>query len=291
LPNSLQAFLMKHKPRIRIVDTAFAHAPNSWGTGDLNLSPTHFEWHRGEQISDLVVVTESCFHLVDTLVEKHKIALILEPACIQPKAYEEMKAGLWQKFEFVLTHDDELLNAIPNGWRYVFGGSWIRPADRQIYPKTKGISIIASEKNFAPGHKMRHEIIKRFGDRIDVYGRGYKPIENKIEGLRDYRYHIVVENTGPGTFLTEKLLDAFATGCIPIYCGAKWQAYDLFHGDGVLFFDDLPQFEQCLNITSEYRHEEHDAVRRNFNLAKYYFVPEDALYKQFIEPVLKPFAE
>ena len=37
---------------------------------------------------------------------------------------------------------------------------------------------------------------------FDLFGRGYRPINNKIEGLKDYRYSIVIENSKSDYYFT-----------------------------------------------------------------------------------------
>jgi predicted nucleic acid-binding Zn ribbon protein len=59
----------------------------------------------------------------------------------------------------------------------------------------------------------------RFADHI--YGRDYKFIPNKLDGLKDYMFSIVVENSIYPKYYTEKITDCFATGTVPIYYGDK----------------------------------------------------------------------
>ena len=62
-----------------------------------------------------------------------------------------------------------------------------------------------------------HEVIQKFGNKMTVFGRGYDPIEFKIDGLKDYRFSVVIENCKRDYWFTEKLIDCFVTGTIPIY--------------------------------------------------------------------------
>ena len=70
-------------------------------------------------------------------------------------------------------------------------------------------------------------------ERVDSGGRWNNNIGmivgNKIEWLRNYRFHICFENSSYKGYLTEKLFDAFVAGCIPIYWGDT-----SLYGDGVL---------------------------------------------------------
>lgn len=276
------------KQVIRIVDVAFSHKPNSYGTGDLNLFPETMTWWRGNQIGDIVVITESCFHLVDQQKESVKIALIIEPPQINQEPYNWIKQN-YGKFSHVLTYNPDLINSIPNAVTITFGGCWIKPEDQKIYEKTKGVSIIASDKKQTIGHRLRHEVIQKCKDKIDgIYGRGYNFVENKIESLKEFRYSIVIENDKEGGIVSEKFFDTIATGTIPIYYGHDW-VKDNFDEDGILFFSNLAELEQCLKIaTSEYYESRRHAIEKNFELCKSFQIPEDRLFKTFLQPKYFP---
>lgn len=278
-----------NKPKIKILDRQFSHNPEcSFGVGDLKIKPSFFEWYRGteKQHNDIVVMTESCMKLVDVQTEGIRILLVLEPPSINPYTYQWIKQPEnYQKFNYILTYNEELLSLDKRFVPYIFGGSWIQPEERQVYPKTKDISIIASWKKETEGHKLRHEVIEKFGDKIDVYGNGYKFVENKLEALQDYRYSIVIENE-QSHFLTEKLIDCFAVGTIPIYWGSKIVGQH-FNMDGVFNFNDINTLGTILNYVDEKIYNESiDAVKDNFERAKEFYIPEDRLYQTFFKPVL-----
>ncbi|MFC1567284.1 glycosyltransferase family 10 domain-containing protein [Thermodesulfobacteriota bacterium] len=91
------------------------------------------------------------------------------------------------------------------------------------FHKDKQISVISSTKDFSIGHRKRIEFVdilkQHFGDQIDVFGRGYREIEDKWDGLARYKYHIALENSSIENYWTEKLGDAYLAGCYPIYYG------------------------------------------------------------------------
>ena len=275
------------KPKIRIVDKSFSHTPNSsFACGAFDMPPTHFEWHRGEQISDLVVVTESGISELNTLKEKNKVLLIIEPESICPQIYIDIRnPTLYNQFKFVLTHDSSLVKDLPNARLYFFGGCWIKPEDQKVYEKSKNVSIIASAKRQTIGHNLRHFAIERFSNKIEgVYGRGYKVLENKIEGLKDFRYHIAIENQRSDYWVTEKLIDCFATGAVPIYYGTTG-VKSIFDERGMLFFNTLEELEQCLvKATPEYYEQCRPYIEENFKRCKYGMIPEDALWNSFFSP-------
>jgi hypothetical protein len=160
---------------------------------------------------------------------------------------------LLPQLDLLLTHDADLLERFPEKCRFVpFGGSWI--SEPGFRPKTRFCSMIYSAKRFMPGHRLRHEIAASARG-VDLFGRGTaNPIENKEMGLDFYRFSIAVENSRAPNYFTEKLLDCFATGTIPIYWGCP-NIGDWFNPDGIITFNsaaDIPailesaQYEKLL---------------------------------------------
>ena len=98
-------------------------------------------------------------------------------------------------------------------------------------------------------------------------------------GLKDYMYSIVVENGKHDLYFTEKLIDCFRTGTIPIYWGCP-SIGDYFDIDGIIMFDNINELNEILNHLNE----EHYAkmlphVKNNFKKAENYLLVEDWLYK------------
>lgn len=95
----------------------------------------------------------------------------------------------------------------------------------QPIQKFRDVSVISSDKDFTEGHRARLEFVRalkeRFGERVDVWGRGIRDFERKWDVLAPYRYAIVLENFDGADFLTEKLPDALLAYCFPIYYGCK----------------------------------------------------------------------
>jgi hypothetical protein len=90
-------------------------------------------------------------------------------------------------------------------------------------PKSKLISVIASNKAFTPEHAARLEFAKKlkehYGDKIDFYGRGFVPMDDKLDSLKDYRFQVVLENSSYNHYFSEKLTDCVLAGTYPIYYG------------------------------------------------------------------------
>ena len=72
---------------------------------------------------------------------------------------------------------------------------------------------------------MRYQFCQKlknhFKDKIDWFGAGVNPIENKWDGIAPYKYHIVLENSSSPDYWTEKLMDPYMVLTYPIYCGAS----------------------------------------------------------------------
>lgn len=95
--------------------------------------------------------------------------------------------------------------------------------EQPIPGKQKLISVITSNKAFTAGHIRRIQFVERlkayYGDRLDVFGRGFREFEDKWDVLAPYKYHIVIENSAQDYYWTEKLSDCFLTGTYPLYYG------------------------------------------------------------------------
>lgn len=127
-------------------------------------------------------------------------------------------------FNHVFSYDSDLVKHRPDRVKKIFPGTptWIPESDRKIHDKTKNVSMITSRKNFASGHSVRVGIADFLSQSglIDLYGKDYGvPVETKTEALADYRFSVVVENEVINGWHTEKILDCFMTGTVPIYYG------------------------------------------------------------------------
>ena len=91
------------------------------------------------------------------------------------------------------------------------------------FRKEKTISVISSNLTTTEGHRKRLEFVKalqaHFGNRIDVFGRGLKEIEDKWDAIAPYKYHVTLENSSYPDYWTEKLSDTYLGGAYPFYYG------------------------------------------------------------------------
>lgn len=177
-------------------------------------------------------------------------------------------------YETIFTHDQRLLS-LSDKYKWVPAqGFWIK--EPKVYEKSKMISMIASNKNMCEGHRLRLEWVDRIGDQVDLYGRGFNEIADKEEGLCDYMFSVAIENGQYETYFTEKILDCFATGTIPVYLGAP-DIGEHFNMDGII------QLSDEFDISDDIYYDRMDAIKDNLERAKKMEVLEDFIWENYLQ--------
>ena len=200
---------------------------------------------------------------------KCKVSLIIaEPKCIHQRYYNILPL-LRYKFHKIFTNYSYLSSKYSNVISLPLAYSWV---DKSIAIKNKRdklVSLIASEKQKMPGHKLRHEIINTLPkESFEVLGRGYKPFTDKADGLTPYMYSIVIENCQEVDYFTEKIVDCFMCGTIPIYWGAN-NISNYFDSRGVLSFQTIDELQSILKIISTQDYTlRSDAINNNWEIAQ-----------------------
>jgi hypothetical protein len=92
------------------------------------------------------------------------------------------------------------------------------------YPeKENRISVICSNANKTPGQRQRLALLEqlkdRLGDRLVHFGKGFEPIDDKMDAILPYRLHLVLENSQAPNYWTEKIADAYLGWAYPVYLG------------------------------------------------------------------------
>ena len=155
--------------------------------------------------------------------------------------------------------------------------------------KDKLLSAIVGSSIFLPGHKERHDFIKRaknFDIGLDLFGKGIKPIQDKLEGLVDYMFSFAIENNSNPDMWTEKLADCFLTWTMPVYYGCT-NLEKYFPPESFIQIDiNSPEatFQELKNkLTHEFWETALDSIReaRQLVLNKYQLFP--FLVEQFEE--------
>jgi hypothetical protein len=259
-------------------DEHFAHCESAGGPFAFPDLP--FGWDRSASRQHrLTVYTDNSLTEATNQTSGAKAAWLVESPLATAAAYRWIRRNA-QLFDLVLTFDQELLETLPNARPVLLGGCWIKEHDRKIHEKSRNVSIIASAKKNMAGQKLRHKIIRKYGDRIDaIVGSGYKALEDKVEGLAPFRYSIVVENCRRNYYFSEKLIDCFMTGTVPIYWGCPSIGL-FFDRTGIMAFQTVSELKNILNrIGPEDYERRMSAIARNFETAKRFTYAEYGLWE------------
>lgn len=242
--------------------------------------PTYIEWSKTE--GDLDCFVDSCIlSEYDDITDK-SIAMLIEPRSIQPDVYSFVKKH-WKKFKYIFTHDSILLSSLPNAKVLLFGGVY----GIYIKPKTKGISIVSSNKDMCELHEIRADLCRRFeGDpKVDCYGTYDGGTFATTEQIyADYKYSIVIENYRDDYWFTEKICNAFANRCIPIYYGAR-KISEFFNPSGIIQLDDpydVFNVVENLDVNKDYLYRLPGMIA-NYELVKRFSVFEDWFHSEYME--------
>jgi hypothetical protein len=268
---------------INLFDNAFRHLPNSVHgkiSKSIEFVRDKEEWDGVTLFTDDYISTPAA----SLVTCPHKIGWILECRTLIPQVYDNL-SNFINQYDFVLTHDKQLLEEFPDKTKKViFGGCWVEEESYKIYPKSKNLSMIYSPKKFMPGHKLRHIIAESNIEGLDLFGRGSStPIEKKEEALVDYKYSIVIENDKRENYFTEKLLDCFATGTIPVYYGCP-NIGDYFDKQGIIEVHSKEHFLQILpTLTEELYQDKLSSIYSNFYKFGEYAITEDWLHANILK--------
>jgi hypothetical protein len=109
-----------------------------------------------------------------------------------------------------------------------------------------------TSKAFAPDHSGRH-------------------ITNgKIFALKDYMFSIVIENSKEDYMFTEKLIDCFLTGTVPIYYGCP-SIGKFFNINGIIVIDSLVDLINVLpTINVDVHNKMKPHIEENYKIAQQY---------------------
>ncbi|OFY84457.1 MAG: hypothetical protein A3F72_13695 [Bacteroidetes bacterium RIFCSPLOWO2_12_FULL_35_15] len=154
--------------------------------------------------------------------------------------------------------------------------------------KNDGVSWITSNNNLFPAHKIRLDFIdflKKKEFKFDLFGRGFKEISDKFDGIYPYKYTIAAENYIANDYFTEKIFDAYLSWSMPIYFGCK-NITDYFPAESLIQVD--------LNFPEEALEKIKDAQKNKLwekNIEAIQYARELILNKYQLFPMLYDFVK
>lgn len=264
---------------INLFDEIFRHTETS-----ANTPPVNLKWIRDQMIwpGTTVFTDDYVAHpIVDQVKCRNKILWVVESKEITADAHQLVEK-FRHRFDTVLLYDRSILELHPEKFRFAICASQRELQQDKIptlvYPKTKMVSTIVSQKRQTIGHRFRHQIVESLRQYMDVYGRTYNPIPSVSFGLKDYRFSVTVENSFYDYYFSEKILNCFYMGTIPIYWGCP-SIGNFFDLDGVITFNHLGELHDILRGLTPQEYEKRlPAVHKNFELAQKYISAEEWLF-------------
>ena len=268
------------KMKCNLYGGGFQHVPGS----TLNNYSKKLFWDYNSRKNDITFYVDNAIKygihdgwskkIYGWIVESPVLTQSIINYCI--KNYSALKT----KYKKIFTHSSVLIEIDPVFFIFApCSGSWINEKDKKIYKKTKLVSMITSDKSFSCGHKRRLAFQKKYQNNFDTYGRGFNYIPDKIDGLKDYCFSVCIENGVDDYYFTEKILDCFTSGTVPIYYGAK-KIGNFFNADGIIYINDHFSFN---NLSFEVYENMLGAITENYEISKKFINSEDYIYDILIQ--------
>lgn len=115
------------------------------------------------------------------------------------------------------------------------------PRGKFSTPPQKFCCFIVSNPNCTVRNRMFHALSK--WKRVDSWGRAFNnmgPLEGDwtgdriLEIIAQYKFIICFENKWAGNYVTEKIVNPFLVGCVPVYWGSE-HALDIFNERAMIY--------------------------------------------------------
>jgi hypothetical protein len=183
---------------------------------------------------DVLIVYTRASYSIQTPLPKKRTAFVAG----EPDVIHSFSSRFLNQFGIVLTTSDKQLDT--NKWYENFCSmpfvginftdmdhplNLTHFEDLECPQKNDKISIVTSNKAHTEFHKKRLvflDVIKeKIPDHLELYGRGFKSVDDKKDALLDHKYHISLENGGGKYTWTEKLSDPLLCWTFPFYHGCE----------------------------------------------------------------------
>ena len=263
-----------------IKDSMFSHAysTSNW------FKPSFFEWDFKNVPNNFLFFTDRNIHEVVNFNNIKKYAWLIESPQITPDAYNFVDNNYFL-FDKIFTHSKKLLHH-SNSYLVPIGGCHLDEKEISLqHNKTKLVSMMYSDKKFTPGHFLRHEIAQsNLNEFINIMGSGKSGHHvKKIESCKDYKFSVVIENCKEDFYFTEKIIDCFLSGTIPIYWGCP-SIENFFNTKGFYQFNNLIDLFNIINnqqkLNNFYENSK-EYIQENYNIALTHKIGEDYLYTKY----------
>lgn len=265
------------RKKIGLIGGWFQHAHSS----TLWKKPTYFDWSKGKQEELTFFVDEQIVPNISN--NTNKIAWVVESSPIIPGIINNIiyhAKEISESYSYLFTHDKRIYDLADNFIYFPPHGYWIK--EPKIYKKNKLVSMISSTKRMCAGHGYRLNWVNKLRNKLDLYGRGFNEIAQKETALVDYMFSVTIENSQYATYWTEKILDCFTTGTVPIYHGSP-DITEFFDRQGMIILHD--KFDVS-DLSPDLYYSMMEYIEKNFKTALQYDIIEDILYNKYLKGMI-----
>ena len=162
---------------------------------------------------------------------EHTLLVTMEPSSVKIYGNDyarQFGAVLTSQPEWALRHPNRIYSQSALHWFYGVGRHRTVPFDDILgespQDKSRNVSMVYSPK--AMRHTLHYhrarfmrELVELMPE-LDTFGRhSTRPLDDKADCLRAYRYHVAIENYIGEHHWTEKIADPFLGLTLPFYCG------------------------------------------------------------------------
>ncbi len=280
---------------INFIDESLRHCGNfTYGStvqvGGVSPPLTHREPQEIIYVRDqtkwngVTLFTDNTLDKVNLIESKYNVAWLIEPRHYREDIYKKIEK-LINEYDMILTYDDYLLRKYKSKCKFIPADTTVIEDEAiKIHQKNKLISFSLSDKNFLEGHKFRVKILKKLKKKsfdIDYYGKGPNNfVKLRSETIKNYYFSIAIENGILKNYFTDRILDCFATGTVPIYRGAP-NISEYFDENGVISFTEEEElFSIINNLDIDLYNSKIKSIEKNFLLCKDYLYLDDKILKE-----------
>ncbi len=266
---------MNNKIELNMVGGGFDHDVCS-SAHNIN---KHVEWKKDRSANISIHIDHSIPQDVDK--SKLNFAWLAESSEIIPTMIQYTKDNIKlmeDKYELIFTHDKRML-PLSDKMRFIIPNAcpWVK--DRRIHDKSKLVSMIMSSKQMCDGHRYRFYWLSKLSGKLDHYGRGFREIANKEQGLNDYMFSVAMENSNYQSIFCEKITDCFATGTIPIFWGTP-DIGEFFNEQGIIM---LTEDFDISTLSRDLYQEKLVFIKENYEIAINLPSAEDYMYLHYLK--------
>ena len=224
-----------------------------------------------------------------------RFVFLLEPPEIQNMNAQALNGLNIGTYNYLLTHNQELIDSNKKAHLFEFATSWIK--DYSFPEKKFSVSALIGGKAMSEGHYLRSSLLHdefRITSPKKIFVSGnfpprnvnvnsYSVLGSKKDSLFDSQFHICIENAKRKNWFTEKLMDCLATKTVPIYWGCS-NIGDWFDIRGFMIVNDLNEIISASNSISEETYNNMlPYIEENYNKAKPFLTIEERLKEKMIK--------